>query len=50
VLELTELRSLEAIQLATAALLEDTLARFVCYNDRMSQAAQSLGWTVAAPR
>jgi hypothetical protein len=50
VLEPAELRSLDAIHLATAALLEDTLARFVCYDDRMSQAAQSLGWTVEAPR
>jgi predicted nucleic acid-binding protein len=48
-LEPAELRSLDAIHLATAALFEDTLARFVCYDDRMLQAAQSLGWTVEAP-
>lgn len=45
-----ELRSLDAIHLATAQLLDDDLARIVSYDERMADAARSMGWTVAAPR
>jgi predicted nucleic acid-binding protein len=43
-----ELRSLDAIHLATAQQLGD-LARIVTYDDRMAAAAMALGWSVAAP-
>lgn len=45
-----ELRSLDAVHLATAHLLGDDLARVVTYDERMADAAGSMGWTVAAPR
>ncbi len=44
-----ELRSLDAIHLATAAQLEDALARVCTYDDRMATAAAGLGFAVAAP-
>lgn len=44
-----EMRSLDAIHLATASLLGDTLGRVVTYDDRMAEAARRLGWTVLAP-
>lgn len=44
-----ELRSLDAIHLATAQELGDDLARLVTYDDRMAAAASAMGWTVAAP-
>lgn len=44
-----ELRSLDAIHLATAQQLGADLGRVVTYDVRMSAAAQSLGWTVVAP-
>jgi predicted nucleic acid-binding protein len=44
-----ELRSLDAVHLATAELLGDDLAQLVTYDARMAEAARSLGWTVAAP-
>jgi predicted nucleic acid-binding protein len=44
-----ELRSLEAIHLATVEHLGPDVARVVTYDDRMSTAAQALGWTVIAP-
>ena len=43
------LRTLDAIHLASAVSLEDTLAEFVCYDRRLSQAAANQGWTVASP-
>lgn len=43
------LRTLDAIHLATAALLGDSLSRLVCYDDRLSAAARALGWTVHSP-
>ena len=48
-LQPADLRTLDAVHLATAAILGDPLARFVCYDDRLSQAARSLGWTAEAP-
>jgi uncharacterized protein len=44
-----ELRSLDAIHLATARQLGEDLGRIVTYDDRMSAAAGSLGLPVAAP-
>jgi len=44
-----ELRSLEAIHLATAALFETTLSDLVTYDTRMASAARARGWAVASP-
>ena len=44
-----ELRSLDAIHLATASLLGDTLGKVVTYDARMADAARGLGWSVVAP-
>jgi uncharacterized protein len=43
------IRSLDAIHLATAQQLGTDLARVVTYDDRMSRAARALGFAVAAP-
>lgn len=48
-LMLAELRSLDAIHLATAQELGADLARIVTYDERMAAAAAALGWRVAAP-
>jgi predicted nucleic acid-binding protein len=45
-----ELRSLDAIHLATARQLGTDLARLVTYDERMTQAAKAMGLPVAAPR
>jgi predicted nucleic acid-binding protein len=44
-----ELRSLDAVHLATAQQLGTDLARLVTYDDRMSAAARALGLEVATP-
>jgi uncharacterized protein len=44
-----ELRSLDAIHLATAALFETTLSDLVTYDNRMATAARAHGWAVASP-
>lgn len=44
-----ELRSLDAIHLATAQQLGSDLARVLTYDERMSRAAQEQGWAVVAP-
>ena len=44
-----ELRSLDAIHLATAVLFETTLNDLVTYDARMAAAAQAHGWAVATP-
>lgn len=44
-----ELRSLDAIHLATAQQLGVDLACVVTYDERMGAAAEALGWAVAAP-
>ena len=44
-----ELRSLDAIHLATAALFETTLSDLVTYDARMASAARAHGWAVASP-
>jgi uncharacterized protein len=43
------IRSLDAIHLATAQQLGADLARIVTYDERMSRAARALGLAVAAP-
>ncbi|MDX1469547.1 MAG: type II toxin-antitoxin system VapC family toxin [Acidimicrobiia bacterium] len=48
-LEPASLRSLDAIHLATASLLGDSLGGLVTYDGRISEAAESLGWNVIAP-
>jgi predicted nucleic acid-binding protein len=45
-----ELRSLDAIHLATAQRLGGDLGPFVTYDDRLAEAARRPGYRVAAPR
>lgn len=45
----TDLRSLDAIHLATATALGDTLRCVVTYDQRMADAARGLGFDVRAP-
>ena len=45
----TELRTLDAIHLATAVQLGDDLGRVCTYDERMRTAATALGLTVIAP-
>jgi uncharacterized protein len=44
-----ELRSLDAVHLATAGRLGSDLGEIVTYDDRMSIAARALGYKVSAP-
>ncbi|MGI8848381.1 MAG: type II toxin-antitoxin system VapC family toxin [Candidatus Dormibacteria bacterium] len=44
-----QLRSLDAIHLATAQQLGTDLARVVTYDDRMAAAATEVGWAVTSP-
>jgi predicted nucleic acid-binding protein len=44
-----DLRTLDAIHLATAAEVGDDLARLVTYDGRMASAAEALGFSVVAP-
>jgi predicted nucleic acid-binding protein len=44
------IRSLDAIQLATASRLGQDLGPIVTYDDRMAEAARQLGHRVVAPR
>jgi predicted nucleic acid-binding protein len=46
----TELRSLDAIHLATAQELGDELRALVTYDDRMATAAKQLGYRIIQPR
>jgi predicted nucleic acid-binding protein len=48
-MEPVDLRSLDAIHLATAALLEGTLSDLITYDTRMASAAQVFGWIVTSP-
>lgn len=43
------MRSLDAIHLASALSLGDSLALFVTYDDRLADAARANGISVAAP-
>ncbi|MHB8452291.1 MAG: type II toxin-antitoxin system VapC family toxin [Mycobacteriales bacterium] len=45
----TDLRSLDAIHIATAQLLGDSLARIVTYDARLAEAAKMLGLRVVSP-
>lgn len=45
----TELRSLDAIHLATALQLGESLSRFVAYDERLAEAARAAGLHVVAP-
>jgi predicted nucleic acid-binding protein len=49
ILEPAQVRSLDAIHLATAQLLGEDLGQVVTYDDRMADAAQSLGLRTASP-
>jgi predicted nucleic acid-binding protein len=48
-MEPPELRSLDAIHLATASQLGAALKRVVTYDARMAEAARALGWPVSSP-
>ena len=48
-LEPANLRSLDAIHLATAQQFGTSLRRVVTYDARMADAARALGWSVSAP-
>ena len=48
-MEPASLRTLDAVHLATASLFGATLTRIVCYDERMSRAAEAGGWRVTAP-
>jgi predicted nucleic acid-binding protein len=45
-----DVRTLEAIHLATAEQLGTDLARVCTYDRRMAAAAEDMGWTVVTPR
>lgn len=49
-MEPAELRSLDAIHLASARRLGPAVRQIVTYDERIAEAATSNGWTVAAPR
>jgi uncharacterized protein len=49
-LEPSDLRSLDAIHLATAMSIEADLAVLISYDERLSEAARAHGLTVATPR
>lgn len=48
-LEPAELRSLDAIHLASASHLGPSVRRIVTYDQRMAAAAKAAGWSVASP-
>jgi predicted nucleic acid-binding protein len=50
VLRPPELRSLDAIHLATAAELGDELSVLVTYDDRMVNAVKQMGYKIVQPR
>ena len=45
-----ELRSLDAIHLASAQQLGTSVKQIITYDERMSDAAKAAGWSVASPR
>ena len=49
-IESAELRSLDAIHLASARQLGSSVKHIVTYDERMADAATASGWAVAAPR
>ena len=48
-MEPADLRTLDAIHLATASLFAESLHRFVCYDGRLASAAKAGNWTVVSP-
>jgi predicted nucleic acid-binding protein len=48
-LEPAELRSLDAIHLASARLLGPAVKEVVTYDKRMATTAEAIGWSVASP-
>lgn len=48
-MEPADLRSLDAIHLASARALGSAVRRIVTYDERMANAANALGWSVASP-
>ena len=48
-MEPADLRTLDAIHLATASLFAESLHRFVCYDGRLACAAKAGNWTVVSP-
>lgn len=46
----SELRSLDAIHLATALQLEEDVGQLVTYDERMAEAAKDLGLRVTTPK
>ena len=48
-MEPAEMRTLDAIHLATVQQLEDDLARIVTYDERMAAGAREHGWPTIAP-
>ena len=49
ILEPVELRSLDAIHLASARQLGPSVRQIVTYDERMTEAAEAAGWSVASP-
>ena len=49
-LEPLDLRSLDAIHLATASLVRADVAAFVTYDERQASAAKQLGYRVVSPK
>jgi predicted nucleic acid-binding protein len=49
ILEPAQMRSLDAIHLATVQLLGEDLAQLITYDDRMADAARSLGFKTISP-
>lgn len=45
-----ELRSLDAIHLASAKQLGSAVSAIITYDERMAEAARAIGWTVTSPR
>jgi predicted nucleic acid-binding protein len=45
----SELRSFDAIHLASAQELGATVKRLITYDDRMADSARALGWSVSSP-
>jgi predicted nucleic acid-binding protein len=48
-LEPAELRSLDAIHLASASQLGAAIKQIVTYDERMAAASEAIGWSVASP-
>ena len=48
-MEPADVRTLDAIHLATASLFAESLHRFVCYDGRLASAAKAGNWSVVSP-